>query len=230
MAFTAADVIAKASTLLLDGDAVRWTAQELRGYLNDALRELVALKPTAKTATVNLTLAAGCKQALPAEYTVLSRVICNRITGNSRAIQRLENADIMDAVIPGWQHPSFLPYSAAVASVIHDLADPRTFYVVPGNTGDGIIEAVVGRMPAQIPVPGANPDLVASYTTAVDVPDIYQNALVDYVMYRSYSKDSGAPNAAARAVAHFQAFQNGVNQFTTAETSLSLAAQAATTT
>lgn len=227
MSFTAADVMKRASTVLQDNGAVRWTAPEMRDYLNDGLREIVTLKPNAKTATVPLALDLGAKQSLPSQYTVLCDVICNRITGNSKAVRVLASRQIMDAQIPGWQDSATLPFSAAVTHVIQDLRDPRTFYVVPGNTGDGEIEAVVGTMPTPVAVPGANVLEIDSYNSAVDLSDVYQNALINYVLYRAFSKDSAQPGAAARAAAHFELFNAAVTGFGAAETAMSLAAIAA---
>jgi hypothetical protein len=36
---------------------------------------------------------------------------------------------------------------------------------------------------------------------------VFAGALMDYVLYRAYSKDGEVPNSAARAVAHYQAFE-----------------------
>jgi hypothetical protein len=226
MAFTAADVMKRASTILQDDGAVRWTAPELREYLNDGLTELVALKPNARTKTVTLAMVEGPKQELAPEYTMLSRVICNRITGNARAIRALSKREIMDSQIPGWQEHAVLPYSAAVTHVIHDLSDPRTFYVVPGNNGTGQIEAVVGAIPDPVPAPASNTMDIDAYVAEVDVPAIYQNALVDYVLFRAFSKDAGVAGAGQRAVAHFELFKAGVTGFGAAEAAMSVAAYA----
>lgn len=228
MAFQARDVMKRASTILQDMDAVRWPAIELHGYLNDGLREIVTLKPSANTKTVNLSLVEGTKQTLPAQYTVLSRVVRNMAspTAGASAIRPVARRDILDSQIPGWQDSTVMPFAKNVVHVIHDLADPRTFYVVPGNNGTGLIEAVVGAMPAVNAPPANTADqlLLDSYTNTVDIPDVYQNALIDYVLYRSYSKDNRVAGAAQRAVAHFELFRNAVGGFAQAEAAISLSA------
>ena len=223
MAFVAATVLKRASTILQDDDAVRWTPPELCAYLNDGLIELASIKPNAKTATVTLSLVAGTRQTLPAIYTMLCDVTRN-VAG--KAIRRLLNRTLMDAQIPGWQTTEVLPFAAQVSNVIRDLLDPRSFYVVPGNNGAGQVEAIVGQIPAPVPLPVNSMDMDA-YTTPVDVPDIYQNALVDFVLYRAFSKDSGNPGAAQRAVAHFQQFTNAVNGFAASEAAMSRIARGA---
>ena len=226
MAFTAAQVMKSASTILQDDGSVRWTAPELRTYLNDGLRELVTIKPNAKTVTTTISLASGTKQELPDQYTILSRVVCNRIAGNSKAIRPLAKREIMDAQIPDWQSTNGLPFAAGVTHVIHDLSDPRTFYVVPGNNGTGQIEVVVGAIPTPVPVPGSDVLAIESYTANVDAPDIYQNALMHYVLYAAFSKDAGIPGAGQRAAAHLELFRSGVTGFGAAESAMSVAAQA----
>jgi hypothetical protein len=216
----------RASTILQDDGAVRWTALELRDYLNDALREVVTLKPNAKTVTAALPLVEGAHQDLPAQYTMLCRVICNKIAGNSRAIRPLAKRELMDAQIPNWQDTTGLAFSASVTHVIHDLADPRSYYVVPGNTGTGMIECVLGAIPTAVPLPVADQLLIESYVANVDIPDIYQNALTDYVLYRAFSKDAAVPGAAQRSVAHLELFRGAIQGFGAAEAAMSVAASA----
>lgn len=227
MPFQARDVMKRASTILQDEDAVRWPAPELHGYLNDGLREIVAIKPNALAKTVNLSLVAGTLQSLPATFTVLSRVVRNMKTQTTggNAIRPLAKREIMDSHLPGWQDQTVMPFAKEVVHVIHDLADPRSYYVVPGNDGTGLIEAVVGGMPA-VNAPPATPAaalVLDNYTNPVDMPDIYQNALVDYVLYRSYSKDGRVAGAAQRAQAHFELFRGAVIGFGQAEAGVSLA-------
>lgn len=227
MTFQAKDTMKRASVTLQDDGAVRWTATELLDYLNDGMRELISMKPTAKTQTVQLSLASGTKQTLPAQYTILSRVICNRITGSKRAIRPLAKREILDSQIPGWQDPDVLPFAAAVTHVIHEGAEPRTYYVVPGNDGNGIIEAMVGAYPTPVSAPTAPANLeIENYTATVDLDDIYMNALTDYILYRAFSKDGSAPNAANRAVAHYELFKASVTGFAANEAAMSVAASA----
>lgn len=230
MSFTAAEVMQRAATTLGDENSVRWTAQELHRYLNDGLQKIVELKPNARSETVVLTMVAGTKQTLPDQYTVLSRVQRNLTDTDegAGAIRTLDSKSVVDAMLPGWQDESVIPHVRKVEHVIHDLADPNTFYVVPGNDGTGRIEAVVGVMPTASPVPGS-PGSVASYTDNVDIHDIYKNALTDYVLYRAFSKDARVAGVAARSVAHLELFNTAITGFANAEGSMALASHAGST-
>lgn len=232
MPFQAKDVMHSASVTLQDFGNVHWTAPELHTYLNDALREIVALKPNAKSGTVTLELATGTLQTLPDEYTVLSRVTRNLVLGHDevggptggKAIRTLARREIIDSQIPGWQAAATLPFAAVVENVIHDMADPRSFYVVPGNDGTGKIEAMVGMVPPSVTAPVAPNNLaIENYTQSVDFPDIYRNAIVDFILYRAFSKDSGVPNAANRASAHFTQFREAIAAINNGEMGMALA-------
>lgn len=230
MTFTAKDVMQSAATTLLDLDFVRWPLTEMLGYLNEGLREIVALKPNANTKAVTLTLVPGTLQTLPAEYTILSRVTRNLITGHtepggpvgSTAIRPIKDRAILDAMFPNWQADASL-FSAKVKHVIYDLADPRIFYVAPGNTGAGKVEAVVGAYVAEVPAPG-DASMIDNFTATVGLPDLYRNALVNWVCYRAFSKDSGLPASAERAAAHLGLFQSQIGALGQGETALALPA------
>ncbi|MDP0928507.1 hypothetical protein Q0601_15075 [Paracoccus onubensis] len=227
MSFTAADVMRKANTILQDAGAIRWTPVELREWLNEGMRAIITVKPNAKSGTVILELDNGTLQSLPPEYTILSRIVCNvgaaPASARGRAVRSLWRREILDSQIPGWQDPTVLPYSANVDMVLQDAMSPREFYVVPGNNGSGRLEAVVGMYPAPIPLPPSGSLNLESYTTAVPMDDVYQGILVDLVLFRAFSKDSAAQDAAARAQAHLALAQGALQSFGTAEGSMSLA-------
>jgi hypothetical protein len=67
----------------------------------------------------------------------------------------------------------------------------------------------VASLPAEISTPT---DLlnIDAYTAVVDLQDIYRNALVDYILYRCFSKDMNLPGAAQRAPAHYQMFMTAL--------------------
>lgn len=226
MAFTAAAVMARASTILQDADAVRWTAPELRDWLNEALRAIVGIKPNAKSGNVILPLVAGTKQTLPDQYTVLSRVIRNigAAPGSvpGPAVKTLARRELLDSQIPDWHNPDALPQTAQVSYVWADLMAPREFWVAPGNTGTGRLEATVGMIPADIPAP-SNPLSIANYTTNVDLPDIYQPIILDFILFRAFSKDSAAPDAAQRAQAHLTLASAALEALSGGQVAVSLA-------
>jgi hypothetical protein len=217
MAFTAASVMLSVQTILNDAASVRWTAVELHTWLNDALREIAVLKPNAVAKTVELSLAQGAYQTLPADHFNLFRLTRNLATnaasatgrGGGRVITQVER-EVMDMQIPGWMDTAVMPYSKNVVHFINDISDMAAYYVVPGNDGTGVVEAICAVMPAMVPVPASDVLSVSSYTTNVDIQDIYRNALIDYMLYRAFSKDASLPGIAQRAGLHYSQFSNAL--------------------
>lgn len=208
MAFAAKVVLSKVRTILNDASSVRWALPELRLWLNDGLREIALQKPSATAVTAAIPLVAGTKQEIPAAYHALLQVMRNTTTGGSPVPGKVITPiarETIDTTIPGWHATAELPFTQVVTHVLDEIMDQRTFYVVPGNDGTGAVEAILSKLPTEVPAP-ANPLDLELYTTNVDLPDIYQNALVDYILYRAFSKDTDIATSGQRATAHMQLF------------------------
>ena len=172
----------------------------------------------------------GTKQEIPAQYTVLSRVVRNVGNGNG-AIRTMARREILDAQIPGWHDNTTLPFTPTAQYVLQDPMAPREFYVVPGNDGTGTVEAIVGMYAADIPKPAGGAVLdVAAYTTTSDFEDIYQGILLDYVLFRAFSKDGEAPDAANRAQAHLALASQSLQALGGAQLATQMATRPATQT
>jgi len=217
MPFTAADVMRRAAAILQDGSSVRWPLPELLNWLNDGMRDMALLNPRTTAQTEVMPLVEGTRQTLPPKFHQLLEVIAN--DGPNPALHRAVTPivkEIMDTQFPGWHSAAVMAFSPTVVHVCEDKFDARTFYVVPGNTGTGQILIVGSVLPEPIPLP-ANPLAIESYTAQVPVADIYQSALLDFVLARAFSKDINLAGAAQRAQLHMQLFQgaigaNGQNQ------------------
>lgn len=212
MAFTVADVLSRTTKLLQDASGSRWSYAEQIDWINDALREIAIHKPTATAQTVEITLKKGTLQYLPAEYQTLVTVTRNLFTIDSDTDGRSGGRSItpvsrqlVDSFLPRWHDPDFIPYAKEVRHVVVNTDNPRSFFVVPGNDGTGVVEAVVSAVPAKISTPPA-PGAIESYTEAVPIDDLYLNAVVDYTCYRAFSKDMVLAGAAQRAQGHYALF------------------------
>lgn len=212
MAFTAKDVLTKVRTILNDSSSVRWALTELRLWLNDGLREIALQKPSATAVTATIDLETGTKQEIPAAYHALLQVIRNTTTGGTPVPGKVITPiarETIDTAIPGWHATANLPFTQVVTHVLDEILDQKTFYVVPGNDGTGAVEAVMSKLPTEIASP-TNPLEIDEYSATVDIPDIYQNALVDYMLYRAFSKDTDVATSGQRAAAHMQLFQTAL--------------------
>ena len=191
-------IIDKASVLLGDVAATRWTTAELLGWLNDGQRELVAISPPVNIKNIALQLVSGVKQALPSDGMVLLDIPHNLgATGTTMGtVINHVPKEIMLKRIPGWT--TTLPNSV-VKHFIYSNSDPLIFYVYPPQPSvPKYVECVYSARPTLI--------TAATVGIKITISDFYQNALLDYVIYRALSKDSEYGNQDAKAMAHYQLF------------------------
>jgi hypothetical protein len=203
------EVLTRAAKALSDVDEVRWTADTKLDYFNDGLLEISVQKPTAFSRTVELALAAGTLQTVPDAYSGLLRMVRN-VTSAAGATARTggrsitpTDREILDAQFIDWHDPATIPFSKDVQHVIADEFEPRQFYVFPGNTGSGIVEAIMAQIPD--PITGT---ITASTQAPLDRS--YANALADYVCYRCYAEDAILSGTTQRAQAHYSLFQSAL--------------------
>lgn len=213
MPVQAKDVLDRAQKLIQDQTGIRWPLSELAGWLNDGAREVSIHKPSAVAGSVVLPLIAGTRQTIPAGGLQLMRVIRNLKTGSTdsdrqgaRAVRVVER-DVLDTQAPDWHDDGSVPFSTVAKHFIFDAQDPKAFYVYPGNDGTGIVEALVSQAPEPISETGAELD---DFAVGLPVPDVYANVLLDYVLYRAYSKDASFAENLTRADAHYNAFSTSL--------------------
>lgn len=197
---TAQSVIDKAQIILQDTTGIRWPDAELLGWLNDGQREIVLYKPNAYVKNSAVALVPGTKQELPGDGVQLIEVVRNMGTNGTtpgKAI-RITIREILDAQLPDWH---FSEPSAVVKHYMYSLLDPKHFYVFPPqpNTSPGYVELIYGASPAE-----------ATLVSTITLDDIYQTVLVDYILYRAYSKDSEYSADSARANLHQAAYMAGL--------------------
>lgn len=202
MAITAQSLIQRVVETLQDASSVRWPVAELVRYLNDAQREVILYRPDAMVTNATLTCAAGSKQALPAGGTKLIEIVRNS-NGNKRSV-RLVSRYVLDAQSPNWHS---LTGVTEILNYMYDPRDPRVFYVYPPAASSGAsLDIVYSAMPTDIAEPAAG-SIYSAVTGNIGVPDIYGNPMIDYVLYRAYTKDAEYAGNAQRAVAHYEAFK-----------------------
>lgn len=194
----AVSLINKVSVTLQDPTFVRWSQAELLGYLNDAQRQVVVFRPDAKSSNTAFTCANSAKQTLPTDGLRLINILRNT---NGRAITKVDRA-ILDVQLPNWYETS--AGTDGVKHYVYDALDPKTFYVFPKPAASHQIDIVYAISPSDIAISN-----FASDTQTIGLDDIYANALMDYMMYRAYQKDSEYSNL-NRATAYLQSFANSL--------------------
>lgn len=191
MAVTAQQVIDRVRTQLIDTDSVtqRWADAELLKWLTDGERTIVAIAPGASSVNGTVSLTAGTLQYIPSNGHMLLSVTRNT---SGRAV-RVVSREIMDAYNPDWHSAT---QAALVQNYIFDLQQPRQFFVYPPNNGTGAVEIIYSVMPAER----------TALTDTLEVIDLYQTPLVDYVLYRAHQKDSDFAAGQGLSAVHMQAF------------------------
>lgn len=178
MAITAKSIIDKAVVQLTDLSGIRWTRAELLGWLNDGQRAIASVQPNAANVVVTVPLVAGSRQTIPADGWMLLDVYRYMGTNGSTPgrVIRLISRELLDSFDLYW-HAS--TPSAEPKNFIYDLQDQRAFFLYPPNTGTGYAQINYAQVPADLTVETAN----------IGIIEIYQPALLDYIMYRATSKD-----------------------------------------
>lgn len=203
------DLISRAQTLLQDTTSVRWPVLELQGWLNDSYRETVNLRPDANTATGEFTCVAGARQVVTTTFASALRVIevvRNTAVSSAKGAVRLVNRRMLDDQRRNWYAET---QTVDIQHYMYDPRLPKEFLVYPPATTAARLEVIYSSVPlahALTEVQLTNP----ATADVIRIDDSYFNALLDYVLYRAYSKDADYASNAQRAVAHYQAFQSAL--------------------
>tara|TARA_R100000655_G_scaffold98077_1_gene141288 strand:- start:533 stop:1192 length:660 start_codon:yes stop_codon:yes gene_type:complete len=190
------DVLDRASIILQDESHVRFPNAELLKFFNDAQREVILQRPDASITNATLALANGAKQALPANALRLIEVIRN--TGGQSVTQ--VDRQLLDDVQPDWY--TAVSGARKIEHYVYDSIDPKVFYVYPNAvSGTHSLEIVYSASLADIAIGNFSSD-----TTTISLDDTYGNALLDYVLYRSYQKDAEYSGNVEKSMMHYQRF------------------------
>lgn len=208
------ELIRRAEKILNDEGAVRWTRLELQDWINDAYKEVVLLRPDANSQTATVTLAAGTRQKLsdtgtinlPTALRVLDVIRNMAATSNKRAV-RFVDRRVLDDQLPGWHSET---ESVNIVHWMFDILTPKEFLVYPPATALAQIELVYSSVPASHALSAGALDPAGSDTTIINLDDIYANVILDYLLYRAYSKDADYAANGQRAINHLNSFNSSL--------------------
>ena len=183
----ASDVINRVRILLND-DGTRWANSELFYWISDAQRLISLVRPDSTSASEVVSLSAGTKQSIPTTSARLLDVMHN-IGADGTTIGRsikLTDRDQLETQDQSWQTKT---QKSEVRQYIYDPRTPSIFYVTPPIKSGTKIEIVTQKHPVDI----------TATTDDLSLTNIYFEIVVNYVMYRAYSKDNeySANSAAA---------------------------------
>lgn len=202
MTVAASVIVSRARTQLVDAGATRWPDAELLKWLSDGQRALVVAVPAASAKRSTIALAAGTLQTIPGDGHMLLTAERNNGAADGSApgrALRVVSRELVEAFDPDWHTATA---KAVAQNYVFDPNTPKSFFVTPPNDGTGHADIVYS----------VNPPELASTADAISVADIYQTALVDYVLYRAFEKDADFNAGASRAQAHMAAWQAAIGQ------------------
>lgn len=200
MTTAARDIIFDAQNELQDLRGVRWPATTLVGYLNDGQVAVATKRPDQVAKTVATTLAAGVRQALPAQaFTLLD--IPRNSTGRKRAVTKVDQI-LLDQTAPEWQSG---PAASEIRHFCYDLREPRVFLVYPPASALAQVDLQYAEIPAAVSAPTGR--AYSDVTGDIALPDQWRHALRYYVLYRAWSVGMEAGGDASLATANYQLFK-----------------------
>lgn len=184
---TGQTIALKIEYVLNDATNVRWTETELLAWINEAQREIAALKPNTSISTVDIALVEGSKQEIAATHIALIDVIRNMGAAGAvpgPGIRPIERAQL-DVAFGDWHLAIYAELT--VQCFWFDEKDPGTFYVFPTQPSGTTQEIEV-----KVTVP---PTDLASLASTIDLADTWESAILDHVLFRAFAKDTtSAPN------------------------------------
>ena len=186
-------IIDQAEQILMDSSNDKYSAADLLGWLNMGQRAIVREKPTAYPVRAAVSTTAGLWSTLPAASFLLLGVTMNMGTTGTTpgAPITLVERKWIDAVLPTW---TTVTASTTTEHVIYDPdVNPLEFSVYPQATGTAKIEIITADRPADILI-----------TASILIGDEYAEALLDYVLFRAFSRDADYVENSQRAIAHWQ--------------------------
>lgn len=191
-------IIERAGYLLQDEQNIRWTRKELIGWINEGVAEIISAKPSAGSRSAIFATTAGSLQKIDAPVIQLLDVVRNIGADGvqpGRVITRVDRA-ILDAQDPSWHLKA---PSGTVRHYAYDDRLPGQFYVYPPATDGVKIEIAYSLIPEDITEDAGDIQISAKYYAA----------LVSYVVFRAYSKDSEFADGNI-AAAYNSAFQQSL--------------------
>jgi hypothetical protein len=210
MTITAQSIVHRATDLLQDQTSVRWPANELVRWLNDAQRAIIKVRPDSMNTTTTFRCSEGSRQSLksstaaagagplaptPAKLIEITRNVAD--TSVKRAVREVARG-IMDAQTPGWHN---LAPTVDIQHFMFDPRDPLTFYTYPPATNLAELELMYSAYPADITEPGDGKSW-EDVDGDLSLPDIYADDVLNLILFRAYSKDSEYAGNAERATGY----------------------------
>lgn len=182
----------------------RWPESELLVYLTEAISAIAQGKPSVFTVSAQISLAPGSTQRLPDAYCKLLNIQFNVNQDGS------EGSNVLPGVYElqqAFQKP-FCSFDGVIQSYSYFPSSDRYFDVTPA------VPQGLSYTPQVRAILMVTPQVVTDSNQPLffpgSDPSLYQAALVDWLLYRCYSKDEQSNTSLERSQAHFKSFMTYV--------------------
>ncbi|MFU1851455.1 DUF6682 family protein [Citrobacter portucalensis] len=179
MTISVVDVLGRVNTQLRDPVFIRWAKSELLGYFNDAVRAVVLKRPDATAAVIPFECAAGVRQQLPESVYQLIDIVGQ---DSGRAVVPADRVTL-DTADPMWRTISG---EVSAEAFLYNPALPQYFMLYPGVADGVMLEIAASLYPVEVTLE----DLDEEDPVAMAISDIFINPVVDWCLYRAFSKDA----------------------------------------
>lgn len=190
------EILLRANQLMADPLWSGWSRAELLNYYHEALLVILERRPDANAVNHEHVCSAGVKQQLPETALTLIDVTSSQ---SGSAVQ-LTTREILDQNYPDWYSGNSATIPQAYA---YDPRNPRFFYVYPGVIAGSLISLIYAGIPDLITLSAVED---ASHPADFPLRPQFIAPIIEYILYRAFSKDSDYVANANRAAAHMQAF------------------------
>jgi len=209
------DVIERVEDILQD-TGLRWPRQELQNWINESYLQISLLRPDANSKSGTFTCVVGSRQTLNATVGGFSTglrlldVVRNMASSSDKKVIRLISRSVLDDQRPSW-HTETGTLNAQ--NYTFDPRQPKDFFLYPPALVTTEVEVVYADAPGahDLDDDELTPGGSGSSSEVIKLDDIYLSSIIDWVLYRAYSKDAEYAANAQRAMAHNQAFLGGIN-------------------
>jgi hypothetical protein len=204
------DVIRRVEDVLQDSN-IRWPRTELQNWMNESYLAITLARPDANAKSGTFTCAAGTRQVLTAEFPSALRLLDvtrNMASTSSYRVIRLVARSVLDDQRPGWHAETG---TVNIQHYTFDPRQPKEFFVYPPATTAAEVEVVYTDSPGSHSLSESDLDPEGTNAEVIKLDDIYMSPIIDWILYRAYSKDAEYGANEQRAQASYAAFNAALN-------------------
>lgn len=198
---TAYNLILRAQAILQDTTGQQWSEEDLLREVNAGRTMVAVMAPDACTVKRPVQLVEGVRQQLPVDCIEAMGVTRNLGADGLTVGDVIFPIDLanLSGFIPGWEAGT---PATTISGFHYDPGLPREFIVYPPAVAGVYVEVAMRVNPSAI----VYDDAGVWQTVGLGINSKYEEALLEFVLFRAYAKDSEDAQNLNRSSQHQQAF------------------------